>query len=123
MKNSYKKLPESWVKRLFEVLSTIYEERWSNLYRNKKREDIYIDQWSTALSGLSPEEIKLGIYRCQCYPYGDIPNCIEFYHYAKGIKEPSSKKSTHISVSISPIANNHIKQIKDSLRSKSATSR
>lgn len=116
----FTKLPEQWVKRLFDVLSDIYKERWNEIYSNPNKNSLYLDQWSTALSGLTPEEIKLGIYYCRNRPHSDVPNCIQFYHYCKGIRYPDFVKAENYGwkSSKSSVAKNYLSKIKSNLEGK-----
>lgn len=89
MERNFNKLPTEWVDRIFERLACLYNDRSTNQLPNEGRKDLYKVIWSTGLAGLSVSEIRKAFSMCEAYPYAAIPNHIEFYHYAKGIRAPT----------------------------------
>lgn len=99
MEKNYIKMPMDWVERIFSRLLEIYGERWTALYGNPKERNMYTTQWSTGLSGLTPNEIRFALNHCRSLPHSHVPSVVEFYHYAKGIRcisMPIPKKNSPV---------------------------
>lgn len=104
---------------LFERLESIYKDRWIASYGNPKHKDIYINQWSTGLSGLTFDEIKKALDICRYNENESIPHVVEFYHYAKGIKYIRPKKS-NLSIKINKdFGKSQLNSIRNSLKNNS----
>jgi len=52
-------LPLTWISALFKKLQAIYLHKWTSAIEGI--EDLAVTEWSQGLSGLSGEQIKLGI--------------------------------------------------------------
>lgn len=111
------KLPIAWVKRIFEHLSNIYKERWTE-YENRYNRMLLCTIWSSALMGVNSDEIKRAIKMCQNYPYSPIPTPIEFYHFAKGIAYPYNLKKIQITPESKTIATAALFKMKHQLNDK-----
>lgn len=109
------KLPLDWVERIFDRLYTIYGERWIDFHGNPKRKDLSLSQWSTGLSGLTPEEIKKALSMCETFPHADIPTVVEFYHYAKGIRVITKPKPIEQNLGNKEVAKIYMDTIKSKL--------
>lgn len=115
MNRNFEKLSLDWVKRIFERLSVIYNDRWISSYGNPKTQDIYLSQWASGLSGLNADEIKKALAMCQAFSYANVPSVVEFYHYAKGIREISKPRPSFQDKSNKEISKRYIDQIKSNL--------
>jgi hypothetical protein len=110
------KLPMDWVKRIFTRLEEIYGDKWQAVYCLDKSE-IYLTQWSTALAGLTADEIKNALAMCQESEGYDLPTPIEFYHYAKGLRVmPKSHKRFSSSSGNPEVAKEYLSKIRNVLR-------
>jgi len=89
------KLKREWVERIFERLECVYKERWAVKYNDPNIRELLVTQWSSGLAGLSSTEIRRALTMCELYPYDTIPTVIEFYHYAKGYRQPSKVQPPH----------------------------
>jgi len=87
------KLPTDWVERIFERLECTYKSKWTCLVGDERRKNIYLNQWSTGLAGLTPQEIKRALAMCECSYHDLPPTVVEFYHMAKGLKVLKRKDS------------------------------
>jgi hypothetical protein len=118
MEKDFEKLPIEWVERIFVRLTEIYGERWTRLLKLPSSANMLKTMWSTALSGVSSEEIKRALNRCQAFPHEGPPTQIEFYHYAKGARVRSvSRKPTPAHTGDPAKAREHLDLIMSKLKS------
>ncbi len=113
------KLPDIWIDRIFERLYEIYKDRWSYYVGTPAYEDRLKRMWSTGLAGLHADQIRRALFLCANYPYADTPTHIEFYHYAMGSKQLSSKRppfKERASPESQMIAGEHLAEIRKKLR-------
>lgn len=116
--DSMEKLPREWVERIFERLECVYKERWAIKYNDPAIRDLLITQWSSGLAGLSSNEIRKALAICERYPYDAIPTVIEFYHYAKGYRQPSPIPPPHyLAPERKELALGYMSEIKSKLKS------
>lgn len=112
-------LPLNWTERIFERLKWIFKEKWSDLYeRNAVRRGLYLQQWSSGLSGLTAIEIQRAISTCELSFIHFPPTVVEFYHYAKkNINPPPRPKVDLVDLGSSPlVAKKYIQSIKNTLK-------
>lgn len=121
MDRDFIKLPMDWVDRIFTRLSFIYKDRWHPAISDEK-EWILKSMWSTALGGLDADAIKRGIAVCESFPNSDIPNHIEFYHYAAGNKSPLQRNIIQkFERGSQEVASKYIAEIKSKLNKRGST--
>jgi hypothetical protein len=121
MNSSYQKLPMSWVERIFERLEMIYKDRWLPSLSDERKSLLKI-VWSSALIGLSADEIRCALSLFQSYPHLEPPTHMEFFHYAKGKKQPYIKPTNSKYERGNPeVASKYLSEIKSKLKYKCST--
>lgn len=111
------KLPDAWVNRIFDRLAAIYTDRWLTSLGHPITKHISLIQWSTGLAGLTPDEIKKALAMCQAYSHASVPTVVEFYHYAKGLRQVVTPKPTSHSGN-AEIAKQHLDLMRQRLTGK-----
>lgn len=107
------RLPDSWIERIFERLKTIYPDSWEN---RPEKLDLLKITWSSALAGLSADEIKSALSMCAKNPKSPIPSPIEFYHYAKGVAYPYRLQVPERTEANKAVASVNLDKMKSKLR-------
>jgi hypothetical protein len=110
------KLPMPWVERIFERLECTYKTKWTEIYGKRNRKDLYLNQWSTGLAGLTALEIQRALTMCECSSNGYPPTVVEFYHLAKGLKIlPRNQMDVPITHENREIAKQYLSEIKSKI--------
>jgi hypothetical protein len=100
-----RKLPKSWVDKIFFRLKEIYGSAWIDGVGDAY--SINHHQWSTALASLSPDQIKNALEYCRQNKDCGAPTHIQFHFYAN--------KPREIIKSAPEIAKKHLDNINASL--------
>lgn len=111
------KLPLDWVNRIFSRFHEIWGDKYLEAFCSLNRFEMEQARWQAGLYGLGAQEIKKVLDMCKDGIIRDMPNVIEFYHYAKGNKAPPpSLPKPQAEFPASPtIAKQYINLIKDKL--------
>lgn len=78
-------IPMEWIDKLFTCMGEFYEKRWS------AKEGYAKTVWKSALQGLTYDEIRGALVlfkQAAKNPISMPPHQLEFYHVAKGRKQP-----------------------------------
>lgn len=84
-------IPEEWVDKLFACMGEWYGERWERPIVNPTTKSFMKTVWKNGLVGLTYDEIKSALMLCKRHaqqPGVYPPHIMEFFHYAKGIRQP-----------------------------------
>lgn len=115
------KISSIWINRIFERMNVIYGDKWIAHIGKPDRERILKSIWTVALTGCKAHEIKKALTMCEAFSHSGIPTHIEFYHYAKGIREPVHVRPPIEAKGDPEIAKKYLDQIKNKLHLKGST--
>lgn len=111
------KLPREWVERIFERLKCTFKEKWTDFYeKHPGRKDLYLEMWSTGLSGLSAKEIQRALLIFELSDLYSPPTVMEFFHCARGHTTPPRKESSSDFGITSQVAKENIRAIQAGLK-------
>lgn len=120
MDGRLKVLPMDWVERIFQRLEAIYKEQWIKSIGRPDLKDLYLTQWSSGLVGLTVNEIKRALAVCEYNAKHDMPNVVEFFHYAKGRPYQGYVRKLDQKPPNKELAKHHLDKIKSFLTKKSS---
>lgn len=110
------KLPMDWTERIFERLKCIFKEKWAETYeKNPGRKALYLEMWSTGLSGLTAKEIQRALLTFELSASHLPPTVMEFHHCAKGHIVLPRRKEEDMRGITTQVAKHHLQEIKTSL--------
>ena len=88
------KLPLEWIDRIFKRLAECYGAKFASRFVNPSYIDVERTRWQSGLYGTTADEIKHVLDLCRQKIIADPPNVIEFYHYCKGVRQPTQPKKS-----------------------------
>jgi len=87
---------EDRIERLFNCLELFYGDRFKRIYRKSSIERYYKAIWSSAMQGVTDEEIMPVLrnlkVQAERYPYMPPPDHFEFHRLAKRYEKPVIKR-------------------------------
>lgn len=83
-------IPTEWVDRIFQRMEEFFQDDWRKLVEGKHH--VFHPQWQMGLIGLNSDDIKKGLAIAKWMAAKNLkpPTVIEFFHYTKGIRQPST---------------------------------
>lgn len=108
------RIPMEWVDKIFDYMTSFFEETWTIPLEKPGRLSIAKKQWHTGLIGLTKDEIKKGLAICKCMAKNaqQPPNVIEFYYYSKGVRLPPAPAKKIDAPVNKELAKNSIEELK-----------
>lgn len=85
------RIPDEWIDKLFDCMAEWYGERWTRQLGNHITKGFVRTVWQNGLVGLSHKDIKAALILCRRHsqtPGVHPPHVVEFFHYAKGLRQP-----------------------------------
>lgn len=112
------KIEKEWIQRIFKRFDEIFGEKFLNQFTSENDFDLEVLKWQAALMGCTAEEIGKVLNLCKNGYILSPPNFIEFYHYAKGFKQPIKPKPLFLPDMTPGMSKQYIAAIKGKLNGK-----